>query len=393
MGGGNLGKDKNGGERNVFTLVELLVVIAIIGMLIALLLPAVQAARRMQCTNHLKQVALAVHNFENVHNRVPNFYWDPIWHSMHLSRSNVNLRDYSFWTVLLPFIEQQAHYDALVGRAAEGVRVDTGSTDNGGLNPTPFAYGIPTLLCPSDGEGRPGLQASNLGRVNYRGSLGDLFGFAHDWGEWRSHGGRGIFGPYALQNGTDIIGERTIASISDGLSNTVLFSESAIARSGADVSIRGGIARGTVRFEHNNNNPQDHCATFRGPNGQLNTTDVFDGTQWSNAKGWRWGESRLGEGGGTTFSTVLPPNAPSCRCVNGTTWYITANSYHTGGANVAFGDGSVRFVTETIDCGRINEGLGVSNGHTDHQHRYTGRSTYGIWGSLGSRAGGESAQL
>ena len=99
-GGGNLGS-------RAFTLVELLVVIAIIGMLVALLLPAVQAAReaarRMQCTNHLKQVALAAHNFANTHNDG-------------LPPMNIGSRRFvGFWFLILPYIEQQAAYDRLAG--------------------------------------------------------------------------------------------------------------------------------------------------------------------------------------------------------------------------------------------------------------------------------------
>ncbi|MDR1959548.1 MAG: DUF1559 domain-containing protein, partial [Planctomycetaceae bacterium] len=92
-----------GGSMRAFTLVELLVVIAIIGILIALLLPAVQAAReaarRMQCSNHLKQIGLAVHNFHDSYNKLP-------------PSSIFNQRP-SFWALIYPYIEQQALYDIL----------------------------------------------------------------------------------------------------------------------------------------------------------------------------------------------------------------------------------------------------------------------------------------
>ena len=99
------------GKLQAFTLVELLVVIAIIGILIALLLPAVQAAReaarRMQCTNHLKQLALAGHTFHDAYKRLPASYDDEIWLSKPVW--------YGGWPgLLLPFFEQQAIYEDLI---------------------------------------------------------------------------------------------------------------------------------------------------------------------------------------------------------------------------------------------------------------------------------------
>ena len=116
----NLPRGGGGGNRNLlfhnnlrqrhvaFTLVELLVVIAIIGMLIALLLPAVQAAReaarRMQCTNHLKQLGLGVHNFHDVHDGVPPY---AMWWEDEVETSSI-------FSILMPFIERQSAYDILV---------------------------------------------------------------------------------------------------------------------------------------------------------------------------------------------------------------------------------------------------------------------------------------
>ena len=107
------------GRKSAFTLVELLVVIAIIGMLIALLLPAVQAAReaarRMTCTNHLKQVGLAVHTFHDAHRGLPPY-----------NNGNVSGRGASFWIFILPFVEQQSMYDIFASLPATSAGGDEG---------------------------------------------------------------------------------------------------------------------------------------------------------------------------------------------------------------------------------------------------------------------------
>ena len=382
-------------------------------MLVALLLPAVQAAReaarRMQCSNNLKQTSLAVHNFESTHNRVPNFYFDPIWHSVAASQNGNDARDvrnYSFWTVLMPYIEQQAHYDTLMSTATRTSGTRVISTDNVTFegSPTPWAHGIPALLCASDPQGRPGLQSGSVGRANYRGSVGDICSFGLDWNEWRQ-GARGVFRSYATSNGdnwrTGIWGQMLFTAITDGLSNTIMFSESVIANGTTDRTIRGGVARFDRQFERMDT-PPSVCAEVRGPNGMLRPDQELhsawisgDSNRDSNSKGFRWGDGRIGEGGGTLFSTVLPPNAPSCHGGGGgaSSWLVAASSNHPGGANVAFSDGSVRFVTESIETGRLHEGLGAAHGHTGHQHAFTGPSTFGVWGALGSRSGGESASL
>lgn len=106
-----------------------------------------------------------------------------------------------------------------------------------------------------------------------------------------------------------------------------------------------------------------------------------------------WGDSRIGY---TGFNTALPPNSPSC--VSGTgvadaAALIAAGSYHTGGANVCMGDGAVRFISETIDCGAYTQVLGYPDGNLAQPHQWTGASTFGVWGKLGTLMGGEAVSL
>ena len=183
-----------------FTLVELLVVVAIIGLLIALLLPAVQAAReaarRIQCANNVKQIALALHNFHDVHERIPAARNDPIWMPYTVNPNNPNVfehrnshdnnrdgdmarvRRQSFFTVMLPFLEQQSIYSSLHGwlARAQAERFEHNAGDNarwfanpgrdgrtgyfnhafrartesGEFTRNPYSLPLATLLCPSD---------------------------------------------------------------------------------------------------------------------------------------------------------------------------------------------------------------------------------------------------
>jgi prepilin-type N-terminal cleavage/methylation domain-containing protein/prepilin-type processing-associated H-X9-DG protein len=380
-----------------FTLVELLVVIAIIGVLIAMLLPAVQAAReaarRMQCSNRLKQLGISLHNFENVNNRIPNNYNDPLWYRYYVTgTAHFEVRNYNVWTCLLPFLELQPQYDTLQTVAQTGAYLHPGQhTYNG--EPSPFAYGLTAFLCPSDSAANPSLQPTNrLGHANYRVNQGDVRMGNSTWSEWANC--RGVFRPYANENAYTatthaVYGEVVFALITDGLSNTVLFSESGIAGAEKDTTIKGGIA---TKVDMGETAPPSNCAARRGVGGQLTSpNDTLENTTWYNAKGFRWGEARQSEGGGITFYTTLPPNSPSCHATDDR-WLSSAGSYHSGGANTTMCDGAVKFISDTIDCGNIEQPLG-GTGAIPYQQKWTGSSTFGVWGALGTSQSGESKSL
>ena len=382
-----------GGKTRAFTLVELLVVIAIIGILIALLLPAVQAAReaarRMQCTNHLKQLALACHNHVDSKKILPNSSHSKslcvdIWTGR--GRTDFWASDgrnrHSYLCDLLPYIEQQAVHERVVANATSDtyrVSWDAGWADN------PSFVKIAYFRCPSDGES---FGATDFGGSNYRASRGDL-PCGYEWGP--AHGfpsgisNRGAFG----------IGSQAsfgLEGISDGTSNTVLIGEAVCGPpSDAEVNrIKGGVA------VYEMPRPSD-CLAKRGPNNTLlpplgQPTAGFPSQQ----PGRRWMDA---ENIFTAFFTILPPNSPSCCSAGGpgqSEWdtMIAASSYHTGGVNIARADGSVSFVSETV----ATENLHITANeapinHNGHWATYNGPGFYGIWSYMGTRKGGESADI
>lgn len=381
-------------RRRGFTLVELLVVIAIIGILIALLLPAVQAAReaarRSQCTNNLKQLALAAHNFHDAYKRLPCGTNDPFWVRGFTQFGTTNRIDvvdvYSFRVTLLPYIEQRGLFDVITGycQAASQMNPYAWQTGNGNCNiplvwgtddmrdgrPNPFETFIAGYVCPSDGKANTSQRTNVLGCSNYVGNRGDV-AVGDTWRETR-----GLFGP-----GNWVIID--MAGVSDGTSNTAFISETCVGDQDAiagDISIKGGVATGVVAVRQ----APAVCLSQRTSANTLNPPTA-------NNKGRRWGDSRNRY---AVFFTCLPPNAPSCGSSEREA-LVTASSYHPGGVNVAFVDGSVKFISETIDAGDPTKllGEGLPGFVPNEPHQFNGPSTYGVWGALGTRGGNESVNL
>ncbi|MEZ6140962.1 MAG: DUF1559 domain-containing protein [Zavarzinella sp.] len=302
--------------RSGFTLIELLVVIAIIAILIGLLLPAVQkvreAANRSKCTNNLKQLGLAAHNYEGVHgvfpSGVPQGYWP-------IPTGAVNNIRSSWVGPLLSYMEQNAmsaQFEAHLVSPTAYTYLQTFATAN-----------IPTLQCPSDGNAPklatvPGnMQGLHTSYLAVHGN-----GFATPAGDPHGLNLNGIF--YGRSR-------TSMAGITDGTSNTLMFSEILQSKDTTAHDVRGriwnAVHAGTT------------LSTLYGPN-----TTVGDNVQ--------------------TYCIAIP-GAPCAAQTIGNN-YVSARSRHTGGVNGALADGSVRFFRNAI--------------------------TLQVWNGLGSRSGGEVFQ-
>ncbi len=380
--------------NRAFTLVELLVVIAIIGILIALLLPAVQAAReaarRMQCTNNLKQLGLAVHNFHDSRNYLPSTcaqkefcedMWKPSWGGINgdwdknfLGRDRV-----SYAAVLLPYIEQSAVYELV--RSAVEMNKDVPDLMQlpWDTNPDgPWTKHIPAFVCPSEGN-LVGKGSNTLGQISYRCNAGDL------WVIWFAFKTRGAFS----RGNTDAL---TFASIVDGTSNTVLFSEAVAGLSGS-TKIKSGMAADAGGGDAGSTPPPLNCLNRRASQGTLSEPVVTNPPEHPHQNiGFRWGDAVAQF---TQFHMALPPNSPVCSIStnNEDVVHMTASSYHTGGVNVAKIDGSVSFVSDTIQTEGLDLVPPPANSQYGPGSTFTGKSLYGLWGSMGSRNGGESVSL
>jgi prepilin-type processing-associated H-X9-DG protein len=363
-------------------LVELLVVIAIIGILIALLLPAVQAAReaarRSQCSNNLKQIGLALHNYHDVHKCFPFARGGTIDGPGYPLEGNGNT--VSGFVPLCPFMEQGPLYDRIRGGGTQ-TSMEDGSVDTfSPYGPRPWrthfpawTTQIPTLQCPSDPNNAPDPDNS-LGRSNYKFCWGDKSHNANNQrapysGSNENLNGRGVF---AFQSSV-----RT-ADILDGTSNTIAMSEACIVEgdaASAHQQVRGGLACGVGNL---GNNPS-LCLAVIAPDGKT----VLGSTYHSN-RGHIWAQGQFHHNG---FNTVLPPNSPNCAAnCNGrdaSPSIHSAQSYHPGGVNVVMADGSTHFISETIDTGIVTAPQPIGGQP----------SPYGVWGALGSRNGGEPGSL
>jgi len=327
-------------NRRGFTLIELLVVIAIIAVLIALLLPAVQsareAARRSQCVNNLKQIGLALHNYHSVNEALPpgGQQWSGGTVGGYPSYGWVHgPQNFGMKARILPYMEQQNAYNAINfavtaiwGTDSAAPYVRTGEF----MNSTVMVMKIASFVCPSDGNVPGGVQPG----VSY----------ANNEGLNRYNSGWYSSGPtYYMGDDGALKKTRSFASIQDGTSATAAFSEWVKGKgSNQQAGLHQVLQNGpgvTLNPQSVTGNQANQLLAAACQNTPVDLTKTWD------FKGEYWLFQDTGRGGG--YYHIMTPNKKSCTGP-GMDTIIGASSYHPGGVNVLFLDGSVKFIKDTV---------------------------------------------
>ncbi|MFG0287309.1 MAG: DUF1559 domain-containing protein [Rhodopirellula sp. JB044] len=398
--------------RSGFTLLELLVVVGIIGVLIGLLLPAVQAAReaarRMSCSNNFRQIALGVSQYHDAFKHLPPHGTGTFSNAN--DPTNTNQFRLSYLVSITPFVGEVPVWEAIsekrFGSPPSDVNEQEGFDDMMGMGyvdmemggeevmhpypamgpvPSmrsyePWMHEVPVFRCPSD----PGVGLPALGRTNYAACLGDAIEGLHEglWryeaNQWAPSGrdqmratGRGMFVPRMVT---------TFDDVTDGLATTIMLGEIATDLGDKDIrttpSLQNGWAGGVL----------DNVQICRD---QIDRTrpmfwDVASTVQLTanpaQGRGYRWADATALM---TGFNTVLPPNRELCFGGDETTiGTLTLSSRHQGGAHIAMGDGSIRFITDSIECGNQSRTVQL-NGKAELAPGSP--SVFGLWGALGTR--------
>ncbi|MGL4593092.1 MAG: DUF1559 domain-containing protein, partial [Thermoguttaceae bacterium] len=312
---------------------------------------------------------LSLHNYHDTTSGFPSGHNTIVRPSNHTSAGSWG--GYSPVVPLLPYFEMQALYDLCTTSNYAGW--DPYATNQCNAAAAPAANASPwnqskiaPLACPSDSYAI----AATIARRTYVPSVGD----------WPDKSGqndnqRGLF---VLNNGM----YRKFGSLIDGSSNTIAFSERIVSSGGN--TVKGSVSNAT---DNGVDNTSGAGATDTVPLNCRNKIDstnkkIYAGSTWNTELGVRWADGRAP----SNFCTILAPNSANCQASAAATDYAgrfltSASSFHSGGVNAGLADGSVRFVSETIDVGPMAAGTKPIT---------SGQSPFGVWGALGSINGGES---
>ncbi|MBI1248496.1 DUF1559 domain-containing protein [bacterium] len=323
-----------------FTIVELLVVIAIIALLVALFFPAVrtsrEAARRIQCSNDLKQMGLGLHNYHDTFEVLPSCSGGIAPNETDMTSSASRL---SGLVVLLPFLEQDGLYEQI----SQPLKTPMMTYPAMGAAPwdeeyEPWHRRIDAFICPSEPE-----SDRDQPSTSYVFCVGDVTRI------YDQQPPRGVFAPGQFIS---------LKDIEDGTSNTVMMGEIQYGWLTVNQPERYLDQPGLCIDDSPSQAPLDHPRT----------------------RGYRWAD---GGAGPAMFSTTLPPNTISCAVggSDGVNGVYSLGSDHPGGGQVVLCDGSVQFISEAIDTGDLSQ-LPIAPDAS-------GESPYGVWGALGTRSSGE----
>ncbi|MCI0361879.1 MAG: DUF1559 domain-containing protein [Planctomycetaceae bacterium] len=344
--------------RSGFTLLELLFVIGLICILIALLLPAVrysrEGARRSQCTNNLKQLGIALHNYHDVYGHFPS--------AMGGTGVAGNANRLSGLVAMLPYLEQVSLWEQ-ISRPAK-----IGGTEYPAMGPAPWVWAydpwkqqLPLLRCPSAASGPP----TDCGTTNYTFCIGDMAQQIHE--------------PTVLRGAFACGLVTCLTDITDGASHTIAMGE---------IGIPSGRLVVGQFATHQSNDLLKNPSLCRGTLSQSRANQYADSVQLGTpGRGGRWAD---GAAGYNLINTILPSNSPSCavagsEAVDG---IYSAGSFHPGGVQVVMADCAVRFVAESIDAGNPHE----LTPRPEQIQAGPLASPYGVWGAMGTAAGQDAAE-
>jgi prepilin-type processing-associated H-X9-DG protein len=347
----------------------------------------------MQCTNHLKQFGLALHNYHDTYKSLPSRMWRA-WDEGGSVPGNAEY--VAGYSALLPYMEFAQVYEMVYPRG--GARYFARQWNSQGwANGEGMKAGIPTAVCPSDGEAanKPG---NVPGRRNYQFCLGD-------WGQ----GSSATVTPQSTRNAFRFNSWVGFQVITDGTSNTIALSEKLIA-DGSSNFRRNPIRAGdgyevTGAFSNSAAGNPSVCSGARGTGNSYKipyTPHTFaENANFDHNVGRNYFEAKT-----SGFTTIIPPNQPFCsnqttdqNAIGDRVYIMAPTSGHTGGVNLTMFDGSVTFVSDTIGCGEqgspvvkpaVNGGTTNGNGQGGIN---SSPSNYGVWGSAGTPACGETVAL